>query len=223
MFPGILWVLTVVLSIASGGAGAADLRNGKDINELCAGCHGEFGQGGKDGKYPRLAGQPQSYLIKQLQLFRERRRPNLAMIEYVDHRQMPDPDILDISVYLEAMELPSRMPALEADANDFNAFERLQLAKKVVQIPPAPGNPEAGARIYRKECASCHGRQAEGDRAKGVPMLAGQYTQYLWGQVDKYLEGLRIHDEDAPTAELLAEFSREELTDVLAYLAALDD
>ena len=35
-----------------------DPENGEEINELCAGCHGEFGQGGKEGEYPRLAGQP---------------------------------------------------------------------------------------------------------------------------------------------------------------------
>ncbi len=77
-----------------------DPDNGEEINEVCAGCHGEFGAGGKEGEYPRLAGMPSDFIAKQLQLFRERERPNLAMVEYVDHRQMPDKDIQDISRYI---------------------------------------------------------------------------------------------------------------------------
>ena len=78
-----------------------DHRYAEEINDTCAGCHGEFGEGGKDGEYPRLAGMPAAFITKQLELFRERIRPNLAMVDFVDHRQMPDEDIFQISVYLE--------------------------------------------------------------------------------------------------------------------------
>ncbi len=43
-----------------------DPDNGQDINELCAGCHGETGEGGGDGEYPRLAGLPAKYLAGQM-------------------------------------------------------------------------------------------------------------------------------------------------------------
>ena len=80
----------------------ADPDIGEEINEVCAGCHGEYGQGGSDGEYPRLAGLPAAFIAQQLLLFRDRSRTNLAMVEYVDHRQMPDKDIASISVYLAA-------------------------------------------------------------------------------------------------------------------------
>ena len=38
------------------GSRQVTMFNGEEINEVCAGCHGEFGQGEKDGEYPRLAG-----------------------------------------------------------------------------------------------------------------------------------------------------------------------
>lgn len=199
-----------------------DLLNGEDINETCAGCHGEFGQGGKEGEYPRLAGQPRDFLIKQLLLFRDRTRPNLAMVEYVDHRQMPDQDILDISVFLEGIELPSKLPPIDETAPDFNAYQRLVDAKRVVQIPRVEGDFANGERLY-KECRSCHGRTGEGDLEKAVPMLSGQYTEYLWRQVPKYLEGIRIHDEESPNEELLAEFSQSDIQDIFAYLSVVDD
>lgn len=197
-----------------------DLRNGKDINETCAGCHGEFGQGGKAGEYPRLAGQPIPFLVRQLVLFRERHRPNMAMIEYVDQRQMPDDDIRDISAYLAGIRLPTRMP--EVDPNT-GALERLELAKKVFNVPPVEGHPEAGEKLYKKECKSCHGENGAGHQAKGVPMIGGQFTNYLWKQVDLYRKGIRIHDPDDPQDRLLNEFEDKDLQNIFAYLAIADD
>lgn len=196
---------------------------GEEINELCAGCHGEFGEGGKQGEYPRIAGQPAAFLEQQLHLFRDRKRPNLAMVEYVDERQMPDEDIQDISAYLAAIELPTRMKPMDEDAPEFDALARLREAERVLQIPPAPGDVKVGGRLYKRECASCHGRDGMGDAGDAVPMLAGQYTNYLWRQVDKYLDGVRIHDLSAPEDRLLAAFSREELRDIFAYVSRLDD
>lgn len=200
-----------------------DLDNGEEINELCAGCHGEFGQGGKQGEYPRLAGQPYQYIVDQMLLFRERRRPNLAMIEYVDERQMPDPEIQDIAAYLAAIELPTRLAPVDESAPGFDALARLEEAKRVMQIPRAEGDVVAGERLYNRECASCHGRDGGPKRDDNVPMLAGQYTSYLWRQVDKYLDGRRIHDPQAPEDRLLAEFSRDQLRDIFAHVSVLDD
>ena len=200
-----------------------DLRNGKDINEVCAGCHGEFGQGGKEGEYPRLAGLPAAYIAHQLDLFRDRRRANLAMVESVDHRQLPDADVLDISAYLASIEIPSKLPPVDETAPGFNAYERLLASKRVVQIPQAEGEVEAGRKLYRRECASCHGVQGKGDQKDAVPFLAGQYTNYLWRQVDKYIAKGRIHDPTAPEEDILASFSKEELRDIFAYLSTLDD
>ncbi|MEA3275416.1 MAG: c-type cytochrome [Pseudomonadota bacterium] len=201
----------------------ADFDNGEEINEVCAGCHGEYGEGGKEGEYPRLAGLPAAFIAGQLHLFRERNRPNMAMIEYVDHRQMPDPDIIDVSAYLAAIELPSRLPPADESAPDFDAYQRLLDSERMVQIPRAEGDVEAGRKLYRRECGSCHGSEGQGDAEEAVPMLAGQYTNYLWRQVDKYIAKLRIHDPAAPDDELLAEFSKEELRDIFAHLSIADD
>lgn len=200
-----------------------DLGNGEEINEMCAGCHGEYGEGGKQGEYPRLAGQPAAFLVEQLHLFRDRKRPNIPMLEYVDHRQMPDGDILDVSAFLEGVVLQTYLPPVNENDPDFNAFERLQLAKRVFQIPRAEGDSVAGKKLYRRECASCHGKEGWGDRKEAVPMLAGQYINYLWRQVDKYKKRLRIHDKDDPEDELLEDFTEQQLTDIFAYLSIVDD
>lgn len=201
----------------------ADPDIGAEINEVCAGCHGPYGEGGKEGEYPRLAGLPAEFIARQLLLFRSRERKNLAMVEYIDHRQMPDEDIAHISVYLAAIELPSRLPPLDPDAAEINAYQRLLDAERVVQIPLAPGDIDRGGLLYRRECASCHGRDGSTDAQPGVPMLAGQYTRYLWRQIPKYIDKRRLHDPDDPDDELLAAFSEDELRDMLAYISTLDD
>ncbi len=215
-------VLLLMLSLSIH-AREADLENGEEINELCAGCHGEYGEGGKQGEYPRLAGQPYQFLVDQLVLFRERKRPNLAMVEYVDDRQMPDPEIQDISAFLAQIELPTRLAPVNENDPDFDALARLEEARRVIQIARAEGDIPAGEKLYKRECASCHGRDGTGDTEDAVPLLAGQYTKYLWRQVDKYIAGVRIHDPSAPEDRLLAEFSKNELQNILAYISVLDD
>lgn len=222
----LLVLLLIITGLASASEDAfenADPDNGEEINEVCAGCHGEFGQGGKEGEYPRLAGQPAAFIARQMHLFRDRERKNLAMVEYVDHRQMPDPDIVDISAFLAGIELPTRLPPAKEDDPDFNAYARLMATKRLMQIPPAEGDPDKGRKLYKRECASCHGASGGGDQKDAVPMLAGQYTSYLWRQVDKYIGKLRIHDESDPEDDLLSDFSREELRDIFAFLSTADD
>ena len=200
-----------------------DPKIGEEINEVCAGCHGEFAQGGKDGKYPRLAGLPYEFLVEQIKRFQDRSRPNMPMVEHVEERQLPDEDIFDISHFMAELKLATRLPPIDKSAPDFDAYQRLLDADKIIQIPRAEGDIKAGEKLYKKECRSCHGRKAEGDQKDAVPMLAGQYTQYLWRQVDLYIKGFRIHDKDEPDEELLADFTKEELRDIFAYASILDD
>jgi cytochrome c553 len=66
-------------------APAIDLELGEEINETCAGCHGEYGQGSIDGEYPRLAGLTAGYIARQLRNFKQRKRINIPMLPYCLH------------------------------------------------------------------------------------------------------------------------------------------
>lgn len=200
-----------------------DPDNGEEINELCSGCHGEFGQGGKDGEYPRIASQPLEFIANQLRLFRDRKRKNFAMVEYIDDRQLPEKDIYDISRYLSEITLKTQLEPVDENAPDFDAYARLLESKMTMQIPKAEGDIERGDKLYNKECDSCHGKEGWGNHRNAGPMLAGQYTNYLWRQVKQLRTKQRIHDEDSPNYELLDEFSDQDLRDIFAYLSVMDD
>lgn len=218
----LLWLLLAAPIPLQLLAAEADLDNGAEINEVCAGCHGEFGEGGKDGEYPRLAGLPASYMEKQLHLFRDRKRPNMPMLEYIDERQFPDQEITDISAYLEQIELLTQLPPV-TNESDFDAYERMMMTKKLLNIARLDGDIKAGKKLYKRECRTCHGRKSEGKMDKGIPMLAGQYSKYLNRQFERYQKKQRIHDDEDLENSLLSSLSQQQLDDLLAYLSILDD
>jgi cytochrome c553 len=196
---------------------AADLDKGKEINGTCAACHGDNGQGGKKGEYPRIAGQRPAYIENQLKSFRARTRVNIPMFPYTQEREMSDEDIKDIAAYLATIELPAKMPTYTGQED---ALTKLLMAEKVMIIPRAEGNLENGEALYQKLCAACHAKSGKG---RGMfPMLVGQYTNYLKRQVDLYLKGDRPHDEEGLEGRLNA-LKASDIQDILAYLTSIQE
>ncbi len=200
-----------------GASVAVDLEKGKEINGTCAACHSDNGQGGKKGEYPRIAGQQVKYLENQLKSFRARTRVNIPMFPYTQEREMSDEDVRDVSAYLSSIVLDNQMPTYTGKED---ALTKLLMAEKVMIIPRAEGDLEAGGKIYQKQCASCHAKSGKG---RGMfPMLVGQYTNYLMRQVDLYRKGDRPHDEEAVGGVLNA-LDEKQIQDVLAYLTSIQD
>ncbi len=197
-----------------------DPEIGQQINGVCAGCHGPMGEGGKKGEYPRLAGQDVEYLKAQLVNFKGRQRTNMPMFPYTEERELPEEDIVQISAYLSGIKLDTAPPVFKENED---ALARLTAMAKVFNVPRAEGDVDAGTKIYKRECAPCHGSKGLGK--KGTPMLAGQYTQYLKRQIDKFVAGERIHDSDLKDREkdVLNQLKPEEIRDILAYLSVLND
>ncbi len=207
--------LPLLLALAVLPVSSADLEKGKEINGTCAACHGEFGQGGKKGEYPRLAGQRPGYIMDQLKSFRSRTRINIPMFPYTQERELPDEDIRDVAEYLASIELPTKMPSFKGDED---ALTRLLMVDKVMIIPRAEGDVDSGGAVYQKNCVTCHAKTGLG-RGK-FPMLVGQYTNYLKRQIDAYLKGDRPHDEEGKGG-VLNTLKEKDIQDILAYLTTL--
>jgi cytochrome c553 len=208
-------LIALLLLAAAQLVSAQNLEKGKEINATCAGCHGEFGQGGKKGEYPRIGGQRAAHIADQLKAFRNRTRLNLPMFPYTQEREMSDQDAEDVSAYLAAIELPTQWPEFKPDDD---ALTRLTAMEKVMIIPRAPGDLENGKKIYNKECFACHGKDGMG-RGK-FPRLVGQYTSYLMKQMTSFVTGERSHDE-VEMRGILNELKAQDLQDILAYLTLI--
>ena len=136
-----------------------DPAHGAVLFAQCATCHGDEGQGFPDGTTPRIAGQHFHVLVKQLIDFRGGKRRDFRMEQRARSHVSGSQDIADVAFYLSAQ--PRRS---DARANS--------------GVTPA-----RGASLYASNCASCHGKQAEGDEVEAVPMLAGQHPAYLLRQM----------------------------------------
>jgi len=209
--------LSLAALLLSSPVAAVDLEKGKEINGTCAACHSDNGQGGKKGEYPRIAGQGTKYIESQLRNFRSRTRINIPMFPYTQERELSDEDIKDIAAYLNAIDLPTKMPDFDGTED---ALTKLKIADKVMIIPRAEGDLDNGGKIFQKQCAACHGKTGKG---RGMfPMLVGQYTNYLKRQVDLYLKGDRPHDSEG-TVGVLNGLKENDVQDILAYLTSIQE
>jgi len=194
---------------------AYDPDNGEEINEICAACHGEYGQGGADGTYPRLAGLSARYIAKQLRAFKSRERMNIPMMPYATERELPEEDVRDIAIFLSRIKLHSAMPDFDEETT---SYEKLLTAKRVFNVAAVEGHAVRGRALYTKTCKKCHGADAAG-RGKNPP-LAGQYTNYLRRQIDLFLSGERAHKS---VDKIMRPRTDEDWTHLFAYLSRIDD
>jgi len=198
-----------------------DIDYAEEINETCAGCHGESAEGTADGEYPRLAGLDAEYIATQLRHFKSRKRMNIPMMPYATERELPEEDVLLIAAYIAQINLPTKLPPIDTNRK-FDALARLEASGKVVNIARYPGDEKSGEQFYNKQCAGCHGKKAQGDESRRIPQLVGQYSVYLKRQIKKFRNGKRLHD-DPRDAEIFKSFSDTEIDNMLAYLSLLDD
>jgi cytochrome c553 len=178
-----------------------DMERGKALNRQCALCHGFHGQGILGGKYPRIAGLPDYYLLEMIEKYKDGTLDYPAMTVVGGMRNLPQEDLESLAAYISDIDL-SRVAPLD--------------------IPTAPGDVENGEDLYKGDCKTCHGRKGEGKARKESPPLRGQYTEYLARQIDMFLKKERIHADDEED-ETFVDYEPEELQDILAFISTLDD
>jgi cytochrome c553/uncharacterized protein (DUF302 family) len=195
----LFWLLP--LALIPWQAQAADLANGERINRSCALCHGLYGQGTPSRLSPRLAGQDKEYLEKATKEYRDGVRAAPTMVKTSGLDQMTDQDIADVAAYLAKLEVPGyalfAVKAIQGDAKD-----------GVTDI---------------KECKNCHGTDGMGKPDKDIPRLAGQHTPYLFQSMKMFQWRKRKHGKDDEDQLLFDDFKDEDIFNLTAHIATLDD
>jgi cytochrome c553 len=174
-----------------------DLVRGERLFAQCTSCHGADGGGEASGSTPRIAGQHSRVLAKQLVDFRYGKRWDFRMEGMADRHHLVGPqDIADVSAYVGQL----RQPAKRGIGSGEFAQE--------------------GSRIFARQCQSCHGAEAQGDAADGVPRLAGQHYGYLMRQMYDAVDGRRPA---LPTlhSQRIAPLDFEEVRAVSDFLARI--
>ncbi|QVL50762.1 MAG: c-type cytochrome [Thiocapsa sp.] len=201
-FSGALTVTPSVLASTSDTEAEPDLDLGQRLHRQCALCHGQYSQGILGGKYPRLAGLPDYYLMKSLIDYRDGNREHAAMIVVGGLRGLSDNDLNSLAAYIASIDLDAVHP---------------------LDVPtPEGADVENGEDIYQSDCRTCHGRAAEGNKRKESPKLAGQYDGYLFRQIEKFKTGKRVHAND-PEDETFVDYNDQDILDIIGFVTTLDD
>ncbi len=174
-----------------------NLEDGRVLYLTCAVCHGPEGWGTWDGEYPQIAGQLPTVIIKQLADIRAGNRGNPMMYPFAVPRILGGAqEIADVAAY-------------------------------IARLPMTPGNGvgpgrdlELGARLYKDNCAKCHGDRGEGDVKEHIPALAGQHYRYLVRQFEWIKIGRR-RNADPKMVKQIRRFSQRDLHAVLDYASRL--
>lgn len=146
-----------------------DLNNGREVYEVCAGCHLPNGWGSQDGTFPQIAGQHRNVSIKQLADIRALNRDNPTMYPFALPSQIGGAQsVADVTAYMEQKLLMTQ------------------------DNGKGPGTDLAhGKKLYDENCVRCHGKNGEGDNAKYYPRIQGQHYEYILRQYKWIKEGKR--------------------------------
>lgn len=193
-------VIGMTLAMSTSLMAAGNIAAGKSKAVMCAACHGADGNSPSD-MFPKLAGQGEAYLVKQLIEFKSGVRSNAVMASMV--AALSEQDMADIAAYYSSKTITPG--AVSED-----------LAAAGQQIFRA-GNKESGL----PACMACHGPNGAGVPAAKWPALSGQHSAYVEAQLKSFAAGTRSNDPNSMMRDIASKMTAEEMKAVAAYVAGL--
>jgi cytochrome c553 len=185
---------------------AADAAAGKSNAVVCSACHGADGNSAVPS-FPKLAGQGEAYLVKQMKDIRDGARPVPTMAGQLDGKS--DEYLADLAAYY----------ASQSKSGGKTDPELVALGAKVFRGGVAERNVAA--------CSACHSPKGKGNAPAGFPSLAGQHAEYTATQLKMYRKGYedstgRTNDGDGKIMRTIAfGLSDKEIEAVSSYIAGL--
>ena len=191
----------LILIPAQSPAQDADIAAGaREYMIACAGCHGVDGNSANP-EWPKLAGQGEKYLVKQLQEFKSGKRDNALMAAQA--MPLSDQDMQDLAAYF-AGQTQSQGAADES---------LVELGEKIYR----GGNPTSGVAA----CIGCHGPAGKGNPAALFPALSGQHAKYVETQLHAFKAGERDNDAAKMMRNTASSMTEQEIKAVASYIQGL--
>ena len=206
----VLILLGLTLGWASSGFAAnanpvGDAAAGKGQTVVCSACHGA--DGNSMAPFPKLAGQGEKYLLKQLNNIQDDVRKVPSMAGLLDG--MTEQDLADIAAYY----------SVQTSTGGQTNPELLELGAQIYRSGVADRNVAA--------CIACHSPTGQGNGPAGFPALGGQHAQYIADQLRAYRKGYedpegRTNDGEAKIMRTNASrLSDNDIEAVSSYIAGL--
>ncbi len=154
-----------------------DVAKGQAKAATCIGCHGVNGNSVVPS-FPKLAGQSEGYLLKQLKDFKSGARFDVIMKGIV--APLTEADMDNLSAYY-AQQTPVNTPAVQSA--DFALGQSIYRGGKKNDGVTA--------------CIACHGPSGKGIPSAGFPVLSAQHAAYT----AKQLKDFRQHSINEQTGD----------------------
>jgi cytochrome c553 len=184
-----------------------DAEAGKNKSASCGACHGADGNSAIDIN-PKLAGQHEAYIIKQLSEFKlasqtggAEGRNNAVMNGMA--AVLSDQDMQDIAAYFASQ----KATAGETPEDAVEAGSKLYLG----------GDMQRGITA----CIACHGPRGDGSSLSGFPDISGQHAAYNKSQLEAFRSGQRANSLNGMMADIAKRLSDKDIEVLAAYLAGL--
>ncbi|WP_063673097.1 c-type cytochrome [Dyella thiooxydans] len=145
-----------------------DATAGQGKAAVCGACHGMDGNSA-DPQYPKLAGQHESYIARQLTSFKAGKRQNPIMLGMAT--PLSEQDMHDIGAYFASQTV---RPGVADDA-----------VVKQGETLYREGDPTRGI----PACMACHLIDGRGNPGAIYPQLAGQHSQYVEATLKSWHDG----------------------------------
>ena len=186
---------------AAGTALVGDAAAGQAKTAVCGACHGPDGNSIAPN-FPKLAGQGNKYLLKQLHEIKDGKREVLEMTGMLTN--LSDQDLADIAAYFSSQKG-------SVGAADAKLVERGQALFR-------GGDVEKGL----PACTGCHSPDGQGLAAAGFPHLGGQHASYIEKQLTDFREGDRTNDGDSMIMRgIAAKMSNKDIKALASYIQGL--
>ena len=179
--------------------------NANSLVATCAGCHGANGEGNAASNFPRIAGQPKSYLARQLMNYANGSRKNPVM-EPIAKGLTPQ-QIDAIAAYYAAQSPPAPRAAAQ-DGKNAQALRRGEMLATV-------GDDKLGV----QGCANCHGPGGAGE-PPAYPYRGGQHAGYHSAALAEWRSGARNTDPSLQMNSIAKRLSDADIAALANYYAA---
>ena len=180
---------------------AGDAAAGQAKAAVCGACHGADGNSPAPN-FPKLAGQGERYLLKQMHDIKDGKRTVLEMTGLLTN--LSDQDLADIAAYFASQKMSVGM----ADPNLVAQGEALFRGGKIAEGMPA--------------CTGCHSPSGVGIATAGFPHLGGQHATYVAKQLTDFREGTRTNDGDTKIMQsIAAKLSNKDIAAISSYIQGL--
>jgi cbb3-type cytochrome c oxidase subunit III len=188
-------------------AAKPDLNRGQQIaTQVCAACHGADGNSAT-GAFPKLAGQHQEYLLKQLKDFKVQpgakmaARKNDVMAGFAG--ALSDQDMVNVAAYFASQ---TSKPGFAHDKATIALGQQIYRGGIADKGVPA--------------CASCHGPTGQGIPIQ-YPRLSWQWQDYTVAQLTAFQQGPGARNNNEAMHTIASRLSENEIKAVADYIAGL--